>query len=310
VPIPLRSALEALRSPSARHANDRSALVSSHVRNAPRARSSLPPGLALTWLGTAGFRFEYQGYTLLIDPYLSRPSLLATLARAPLTVDHRRLESLVLAADAILVGHTHFDHALDVPALARSHQCKVYGSRSLATLMAAHGLAAQAVEVDCARPFELGPFRVTFVESVHSKMVGGIWVAAGGELTCDHVDELRGSAYRCGQVFGIHVSVAGASFYHQGSADLLDDRVTHRGVDFLLAGIAGRGFTRDYARRILGRLEPRFVLAQHFDDFFRPIDAPMGFSLNVNFGGFLEEVRAVSSDFVVCALDPMQPWSR
>ncbi len=310
MPIPLRSALEALRSPSARHANDRSALVSSHVRNAPRARSSLPPGLALTWLGTAGFRFEYQGYTLLIDPYLSRPSLLATLARAPLTVDHRRLESLVLAADAILVGHTHFDHALDVPALARSHQCKVYGSRSLATLMAAHGLAAQAVEVDCARPFELGPFRVTFVESVHSKMVGGIWVAAGGELTCDHVDELRGSAYRCGQVFGIHVSVAGASFYHQGSADLLDDRVTHRGVDFLLAGIAGRGFTRDYARRILGRLEPRFVLAQHFDDFFRPIDAPMGFSLNVNFGGFLEEVRAVSSDFVVCALDPMQPWSR
>ncbi len=310
MPIPLRSALEALRSPSARHANDRSALVSSHVRNAPRARSSLPPGLALTWLGTAGFRFEYQGYTLLIDPYLSRPSLLATLARAPLTVDHRRLESLVPAADAILVGHTHFDHALDVPALARSHQCKVYGSRSLATLMAAHGLAAQAVEVDCARPFELGPFRVTFVESVHSKMVGGIWVAAGGELTCDHVDELRGSAYRCGQVFGIHVSVAGASFYHQGSADLLDDRVTHRGVDFLLAGIAGRGFTRDYARRILGRLEPRFVLAQHFDDFFRPIDAPMGFSLNVNFGGFLEEVRAVSSDFVVCALDPMQPWSR
>ncbi len=310
MPIPLRSALEALRSPIARHANDRSALRASHVANTPGARASLPPGLSLTWLGTAGFRFEYQGYTLLIDPYLSRPSLLATLSRGPLAVDQRRLESIVSEADAILVGHTHFDHALDVPALARMHGCRVYGSRSLATLMAAHGLASQAVEVECARPFELGPFTVTFVESVHSKMVGGIWVAAGGELTCDHVDELRGSAYRCGQVFGIHVAVAGATFYHQGSADLIDEKVAHRGVDFLLAGIAGRGFTRDYARRILGRLEPSFVIAQHFDDFFRPIDAPMGFSLNVNFGGFLDEVRAVSSDFAVCALDPMQRWSR
>jgi L-ascorbate metabolism protein UlaG (beta-lactamase superfamily) len=308
VPIPLRSALSALRDPSARHANDRSALLASHVRNAPPGASALPPGLSLTWLGTAGFRFVYEGYTLLIDPYLSRPSLLATLARAPLAVDHARLEALVPEADAILVGHTHFDHALDVPAIARRLQCKAYGSRSLSTLMAAHGLGALAVEVACARPFELGPFTVTFIESVHSKMVGGVWVAAGGELTCDHVDELRGSAYRCGQVFGIHISVANTSFYHQGSADLIDDRVTHRNVDVLLAGIAGRGFTRDYARRILSRLEPRVVLAQHFDDFFRPIDAPMGFSLNVNFGGFLDEVRAVSSDFTVCALEPLQPW--
>lgn len=310
MPIPIRSALDALRSPFARHANDRSALRASHVDNAPLARGSLPPGLSLTWLGTAGFRFEHQGYTLLIDPYLSRPSLRATLARAPLAVDHRRLASLLPRADAILVGHTHFDHALDVPALAQMHGCKAYGSRSLVTLMAARGLASQAVEVACARPFELGPFTVTFVESVHSKMVGGLWVAAGGELTCDHVDELRASAYRCGQVYGIHVAVAGKTFYHQGSADLLDDKVTHRGVDVLLAGIAGRGFTREYARRILGRLEPRLVIAQHFDDFFRPIDAPMGFSLNVNFGGFLDEVRAVSSDFAVCALDPMRPWSR
>ncbi|MFN9945181.1 MAG: MBL fold metallo-hydrolase, partial [bacterium] len=110
MPIPLRSAFEALRDPSARHANDRSALRASHVRNAPSGTAALPPGLSLTWLGTAGFRFVYQGYTLLIDPYLSRPSLRATLARAPLAVDHRRLEALVPEADALLVGHTHFDH--------------------------------------------------------------------------------------------------------------------------------------------------------------------------------------------------------
>jgi hypothetical protein len=69
-----------------------------------------------------------------------------------------------------------------------------------------------------------------------------------------------------------------------------------------LAGIAGRSFTRDYWARILRRLQPRTVLASHFDDFFRPIEAPMGFSTNVNLAAFPDEVAAVSRDFAVAAL--------
>jgi L-ascorbate metabolism protein UlaG (beta-lactamase superfamily) len=99
---------------------------------------------------------------------------------------------------------------------------------------------------------------------------------------------------------------AATTFYHQGSANLLDDCVVHRGVDYFLAGIAGRGYTRDYAARILKRLEPRVIVPQHFDDFFRPLDQEMGFSLNVNFGGFVEEVRRVSADFQVRSLAPLQ----
>jgi hypothetical protein len=36
----------------------------------------------------------------------------------------------------------------------------------------------------------------------------------------------------------------------------------------------------------------------------------MGFSLNVNLGGFVEEVRRVSSDFTVRTLAPLAPWKR
>jgi L-ascorbate metabolism protein UlaG (beta-lactamase superfamily) len=110
-------------------------------------------------------------------------------------------------------------------------------------------------------------------------------------------------------VYGIHLSVAGKTFYHQGSADLLDDRVIHRGVDYFLAGIAGRGFTRDYVARILSLLEPRVIIPHHFDDFFRPLGAKMGFSLNVNLGGFVEEVRRVSGDFTVGTVAPLERWS-
>jgi L-ascorbate metabolism protein UlaG (beta-lactamase superfamily) len=111
-------------------------------------------------------------------------------------------------------------------------------------------------------------------------------------------------------VWGIHIEVAGMTFYHQGSANLIDAALPHRDVDVFLAGIAGRSFTRDYWARILPRLQPRTIVASHFDDFFRPIDAAMGFATNVNLAAVPEEVAVVSADFSVTTLVPMQPVGR
>ena len=210
------------------------------------------------------------------------------------------------AASAVLVGHTHFDHALDVPFLLGRHGCEAYGSTSLRNLLRLHDLAHRATVVEPYEVYPIGPFEVAFVPSLHSKLILGLKVPYEGELTCDRLDDLSAAAYRCGQVYGIHVAVAGVRFYHQGSANLIDDAIRHRDVDYFLAGISGRGFTRDYTARILRLLSPRVVVPHHHDDFFRPLDDPMAFSFNVNFGGFIEEVAAVSRDFAVRCLDPMQ----
>lgn len=78
------------------------------------------------------------------------------------------------------------------------------------------------------------------------------------------------------------------------------------GVDIFLAGIAGRSFTKEYWRRILRPLQPTMVVANHFDDFFRPLDAPLGFSTNVNLAALPDEIHEVSRDIEVAALDPLQ----
>jgi L-ascorbate metabolism protein UlaG (beta-lactamase superfamily) len=269
----------------------------------------LTRGLELEWLGVAGYRLSYEGETIYIDPYVSRVPLSSVLRRAPALADPAMHERFVKPSGrvlGVLVGHTHFDHAVDVPAIARRYDCRAFGSSSLVNLMRLHGLGERAVAVERDRRYELGPFTVTFVPSVHSKLLLGVAVPFDGELTCEHLDGLSPSAYRCGQVWGIHIEVAGMTFYHQGSANLIDEAVHHSGVDVFLAGIAGRGFTRDYWARILPRLQPRTIVASHFDDFFRPIDAPMGFSTNVNLAAFPEEVAAVSNDFAVTTLEPMQ----
>ncbi|MGZ8667358.1 MAG: MBL fold metallo-hydrolase [Solirubrobacterales bacterium] len=271
----------------------------------------LPAGLGLQWLGVAGYRLSYEGQALYIDPYVSRAPLRSMLAGRPALPDpalhDRLLGSEPDRVAGILVGHTHFDHAVDVPLLARRWDVRAYDSSSLRKLMGLHELAAQAVEVEPGRTYEIGPFEVTFFPSLHSKLLLGFAVPFDGELSCESLDALSPSAYRCGDVFGIRIEVGGATFYHQGSANLIDDRVPRGGVDVFLAGIAGRSFTPGYWSRILPRLEPRVVVASHFDDFFRPADGPLGFSANVNLAALPEEVEAVSRDFAVRAMKPDFP---
>jgi L-ascorbate metabolism protein UlaG (beta-lactamase superfamily) len=271
----------------------------------------LPSGLEIEWLGTAGYRLTYEQRTLLIDPYLTRVPLRAVFQRKPALADpalHERFltRPTLGAVEGILVGHTHFDHAIDVPALARSLDTNAYGSDSLVRLMALYGLEQRAVEVVPRRPYELGPFTVRFFPSLHSKLLLGYRVPFDGALSCEHLDALSPAAYKCGAVYGIHIEVGGASLYHQGSANLIDDQVPTGGVDVFLAGIAGRSFTEAYWRRILRPLAPTMVLASHFDDFFRPLDAPLGFSTNVNLAGLPEEIHEVSREIEVAALEPMR----
>lgn len=266
------------------------------------AQLGLPRGVELRWLGVAGFALSHEGTTVLIDPYVTRRPIGDLLRRRVTVADPTLLDRHVPRADAILIGHTHFDHAQDAPAIARRDGATVYGSTSAAHLMGLHGLAAQAVVVEPHRPFAVGPFTVTFVPSEHSKLALGLKVPNGGELTCDHVTHLTPQAYCCGQVWGIHVEVAGATLYHQGSANLIEDEICHRDVDVFLCGIAGRQFTDDYTARMLRAIRPATVVVSHHDDFFRTLAEPQGLAFGVDVERFTDEVQQVSSDIRLLAL--------
>jgi L-ascorbate metabolism protein UlaG (beta-lactamase superfamily) len=266
--------------------------------------AGLPAGLEVEWLGVSGYRISCEGKTLFIDPYLSRVPLRNLLMRRPTLPDPAALDRFLRAPGevvGVLVGHTHFDHAVDAPAIARRFGCRAYGSDSLVRLMGLHGLAGQAVEVEPYRTYELGPFEVSFTPSAHSKLLLGLAVPYDGALTCEHLDALSPGAYRCGRVWGVTIAVAGVRLYHQGSANLIDDAIREP-VDVFLAGVAGRGFTRRYWERILPRLEPRLVVPTHYDNFFRPLGREMEFVSRARLSELPEEIGAVSAEIEVAAL--------
>jgi len=247
----------------------------------PTSRSPI----RVTWLGTAGFAIEHEGHVVLIDPYLTRASLWDCV-RAPLASDVSLIRKHVPRADAIVTGHTHFDHALDVPAIALATGAKVYGSRSCARLCRAAGVPEDRI-VDVQERgkasgwgrepvrAEVGPFELRFVPSVHSAFALGR-IPFPGDIResiadCDQV-ALRTHEYRCGSVFAVDVRVAGKRIYHLGSADLLDG-LPEPGVDLLLMCVAGWTTTPRFAPRVMGSLRPGAILLSHWDDFFSPLAA-------------------------------------
>jgi L-ascorbate metabolism protein UlaG (beta-lactamase superfamily) len=242
--------------------------------------AGVPGRVRVRWLGTAGFALECEGYVVLIDPYVTRASL-ARCVLSRLQPDEEAIARHVPRADAIVVGHTHFDHALDVPAIARRTGARVFGSRSASALCLAAGVPAERVDVVEREPGsqpavrQAGPFELRFLPSAHSRLVLGRVPFPGEIADCDHVPQ-RANDYRCGAVFGVEIRVAGKTLYHMGSAELVDSTLDVPHVDVLLMCVAGWTTSRNLPERVAAKIAPGAILLSHWDDFLRPIDAPGG----------------------------------
>jgi glyoxylase-like metal-dependent hydrolase (beta-lactamase superfamily II) len=96
----------------------------------------LATGLEVQWLGVSGYRITYEGVSLFVDPYVSRVPLRALLLGRLAMPDEALIDRYISAPGAVagvLVGHTHFDHAIDAPAIARRFATKAYGSSCTAS---------------------------------------------------------------------------------------------------------------------------------------------------------------------------------
>ena len=98
--------------------------------------------IKVRWMGAAGVEITTTRRTVLIDPYLTRARKLKIFFSRPVPdagAVSRYLMNLQHRPDVIAVGHTHLDHALDIPEFAGRVSCPVFGNRSLDTLLTLHG---------------------------------------------------------------------------------------------------------------------------------------------------------------------------
>src|SRR5439155_14041361 len=96
--------------------------------------------LRLGWLGTAGWIVRTSRATILIDPFVSRPSITRVAFRPLEPAPLERAPWLPQKIDAIVCGHSHYDHLLDAPLIARARGAKLVGSATTCAFGRASGV--------------------------------------------------------------------------------------------------------------------------------------------------------------------------
>lgn len=248
-------------------------------------------GLRLSWLGTAGYVIETPKTTLLVDPFLSRqpiPRLVGKLVPDELAIA-RHIPARV---DAVLCGHSHYDHIADAPRIAKLTKAKLVGSASTCAWGRAEGLDEnQLVQIpETGAVTRVGDVEVRFVPSRHGRIALGR-VPFPGEVKTPPRLPGRIWHYRMGGAFGILVKTEGGSVYHNGSADLVDAELDGEHADILVAGLAGRKGTENYVGRLLSALAPKLVIPTHHDAFFAPLERGLFLLPGIDLEGFVSEVH-------------------
>jgi L-ascorbate metabolism protein UlaG (beta-lactamase superfamily) len=262
----------------------------------PMASSGGGASLLVRWMGTAAHVVETATTRVAIDPFVTRPGLRRVVG-APLESDEREVfERFGTRLDAVLCGHSHYDHLLDAPLLARSTGAKLVGSQTTCAFGRAAGLAES--QLVCVPPggakVQIGDLSVRFVPSLHGRIFLGRVPFPGA---IEHVTSLpvRSSGYRMGGAYGILLRAAdGASLYHNGSADLVDAELAGERADVLLIGLAGRQATRDYVQRLVAALQPSVLVPTHHDAFFAPLDWGVHLLPEIDLDGFVSEARRLA----------------
>ena len=266
------------------------------------------PRLAVQWLGTAGFRIIAEDHHFWIDPHLSRHGL-GELLRGPIAPKTDLVARTVDVAHAVAAGHSHFDHALDVPLIAKLRGARVYGSSDTLNYCRGNAVPEQQLhEIRGGEDLREGPFRLRPVLSRHSTILLGR-VPFPGRIEWPLSAPLRASALRVGTVFGLHLESDAGSVYHIGSANLIEAELQGLHADVVLCCTVGRQSTERYTARVLDALRPRLVIPCHWDQFWRPLDAAVRQIPGNDLEGFVAEVKSHPLAPEVRVL-PLCGWTR
>lgn len=240
--------------------------------------------LRLKYLGAAGWELQSGGVVVLIDPYISRieydgvsnkddPRKDFALTDAPES-DTKLIDKIITKADFILVHHTHPDHAMDVPYIARKTGAKVIGTETTKNLMRAAGVPTdQLYAVQGGEDYQFEKFSVRVIPSLHSALNEKHYFSSKrhgadfkGPLRLEHFTEGGSLMFLC--------RINGTEVLTMGSMNFIENELRDVRPDILLAG-AGSSRTEiyKYTERLLKVTGfPRIVIPTHWDDFTVPYE--------------------------------------
>jgi L-ascorbate metabolism protein UlaG (beta-lactamase superfamily) len=258
--------------------------VAAGAERAGHKRSEGRHGLRLTWLGTNGWKIRFRAgdkdRTILLDPFLARFKTGFLEGKfdpqTPLQPAHAELidRHIPTAVDHILIGHGHWDHIADVPAIQRRTDAMVIGSETHWHLMRASGLPdTQLVIVKGGEVMAFDGYTIEVFAGLHSMGATKKYALPGHLVSHPSHPKVVGDLPE-GDTLCYLLSIdGGPSVFLMSSANFVERAFAGIRPDVALVAGLFRNQISDYTDRLTAALgHPRILLPTHWDNFERPYE--------------------------------------
>jgi L-ascorbate metabolism protein UlaG (beta-lactamase superfamily) len=238
--------------------------------------------VTMRWLGTTTFLFDDGETQILIDGFFSRPSILDVVLRRPVksdaaTINYVMDEYRMRRLAAIIPAHSHWDHAMDVGALANRSSASILGSESTANIARGAGVPEdQIIIAETGASYTFGNFSVTMVPAPHGPIGWGGTVPMAGTIDEPLEQPAPVQAYREGRSFSIVIAHPHGTTVVHGSGGFIEGALDDVPADVVMLGVGlieglGREYTEKYWQAVVTSTGARHVFPVHFDDPTRPL---------------------------------------
>jgi L-ascorbate metabolism protein UlaG (beta-lactamase superfamily) len=237
--------------------------------------------------GTSTLLFSDGETQWMTDGWFSRPGplrlLLGKIGPDLEAIDRGLAANEVLELDAVLPLHSHYDHAMDAPEVAKRTGALLLGSESTANIGRGWGLPESQIQVVSDRtPVRLGQFVVTPIESRHFEFPNPEirQRALGNPLISEPlVPPVGAFDYRLGKAYVLHVNHPKGSWLIVGSAGYIDGALQGLAVDTVFLGVGGLGsqtaaYRESFWRETVDTVRPGRIIPIHFDSLTAPVEGP------------------------------------
>lgn len=225
--------------------------------------------------------------TIMTDGFFSRPQALQLLlgkVEPDVEAISYGLEKMkVDGLAAIIAVHSHYDHAMDTPEVAKRTGAMMIGSKSTANIGRGWGLPEEQIHVATSgEPMRFGAFTVTLIASKHFTFTGFLSGLDGGErdmIDAPLVPPVKATDYRVGVPYAVLVDHPKGTILIQGSAGIVKDGLKGINADVVMLGIGALGTqTADYGAEYFDETADMVgaarVFAIHGDDLTGPLEVP------------------------------------
>jgi L-ascorbate metabolism protein UlaG (beta-lactamase superfamily) len=269
--------------------------------------TDIPAGaVTVRFTGTSTLLFSDGETDWMVDGWFSRPGpiplLFGKIAPDPAAIERGLAANEVATLAAVFPVHSHYDHAMDAPEVARCTGAVLLGSESTANIGRGWGLPESQIQVVADRaPIQLGQFVITPIVSRHFEFTNPkLRERALGDplITAPLVPPVSAFDYKLGKAYVLHISHPKGSCLIVGSAGYAEGALEGFSADIVFLGVGGLGsqtddYRENFWRETVGRVAPQRVIPIHYDSLTAPAKGPFRGPLNAEafLAGGLENTR-------------------